>query len=136
MRKFTVSLLSAAALVLSSCAILPDNRYDGTWLLTSATDAQGMWLDDVVGATLITIDDGHISGQICNTWGGDIAISNSTVVISSVSSTEMWCDKPDGIMERETRFLTDISLVTSIELVDGRLRLSGGPVTLDFVTGD
>jgi hypothetical protein len=48
----------------------------------------------------------------------------------------MWCDKPDGIMERETRFLTDISLVPSIDLADGRLRLSGGAVTVDFVTGD
>ena len=84
----------------------------------------------------LPIYDGHISGQICNTWGGDIAITNSTVVISSVASTEMWCDKPDGIMERETRFLTDISLVPSIDLADGRLRLSGGAVTVDFVTGD
>jgi heat shock protein HslJ len=136
MRKFTVSLFTAAALVLSGCAILPDDRYDGTWLLTSATDAQGVWLDDVVGATEITIDDGHISGQICNTWGGEIAITDSSVAINSLASTEMWCSTPDGIMDHETRFLSDLLLITSIELVDGRLRLSGGPVTLDFVTGD
>lgn len=135
MRKFTVSLFTAAALVLSGCAILPDHTYDGTWLLTSATDAQGSWLDDVAGATLITIDDGQISGQICNTWGGGIAITGSSVAISSLVSTEMWCSKPDGITDHETRFLSGLQLITSIELVDGRLRLSGGPVTLDLVTG-
>jgi heat shock protein HslJ len=86
----------------------------------------------VAGATLVTIDDGQISGQICNTWGGDIAITESTVVVSSVHSTEMWCSEPAGIMDHETRFLGDISLVTTIEIVDGFLRLSGGGVDLKF----
>ena len=136
MRKIGIGLVAAATIVLAGCAILPDERFDGNWLLTSATDAQGVWLDGVAGATLVTIDDGQISGQICNTWGGDIAITESTVVVSSVHSTEMWCSEPAGIMDRETRFLNDLALVTSIELVDGRLRLTGGAVTLDFVAGD
>ena len=46
----------------------------------------------------------------------------------------MACDKPDGIMDLEMRFLDDLSLVTSIELVDGTLHLSGGPVDLEFVS--
>ena len=52
--------------------------------------------------------------------------------MSSVHSTEMWCTEPDGIMDHETRFLNNISLVTTIEIVDGFLRLSGGGVDLKF----
>jgi len=133
MRKIVVSLIASAALVLSGCANPPIESFEGNWLLTSATDAQGTWVDGAAGATLVTIEDDHISGQICNNWGGDIAITGSTVVVSSLYSTKMACDKPDGIMDIEMRFLNDLSLVTSIELVDGRLRLSGDGVALEFV---
>jgi hypothetical protein len=36
-------------------------------------------------------------------------------------------------MDRETRFLNDLAAVTTIELVDGFLRLSGDGVELTFV---
>jgi heat shock protein HslJ len=133
MRKITVSLIASAALVLSGCVNPPIESFEGNWLLTSATDAQGTWVDGAAGTTLVTIEDGHISGQICNNWGGDIAITGSTVVVSSLYSTKMACDKTDGIMDREMRFLNDLSLVTSIELVNGQLRLSGDGIELEFV---
>ncbi len=136
MRKIVVSLIASAALVLSGCANPPIESFDGNWLLTSATDAQGTWVDGAAGATLVTIEDDHISGQICNNWGGDIEITGSTVVVSSLYSTKMACDKPGGIMDREMRFLDDLSLVTSIELVDGQLRLTGDAVTLDFAASE
>jgi heat shock protein HslJ len=139
MRKIVVSLIASAALVLSGCANPPIESFEGNWLLTSATDAQGTWVDGADGAdgaTLVTIEDDHISGQICNNWGGDIAITGSTVVVSSLYSTKMACDKTDGIMDLEMRFLDDLSLVTSIELFDGQLRLTGDAVTLEFVAGE
>ena len=136
MRKIVLSVIASAALVLSGCANPPIESFEGNWLLTSATDAQGTWVDGAAGATLVTIEDDHISGQICNNWGGDIAITGSTVVVSSLYSTKMACNKPDGIMDLEMRFLDDLSLVTSIELVDGQLRLTGDAVTLEFVQGD
>jgi heat shock protein HslJ len=134
MRKIVVSLIASAALVLTGCTNPPVQSFDGKWLLTSATDAQGTWADGVAGATFVTIEDDHISGQICNNWGGNIVITGSTVDLSSLYSTKMACDKPDGIMNVEMRFLDDLSLVTSIELVDGTLHLSGGPVDLEFVS--
>ena len=136
MRKIVVSVIASAALFLAGCTNPPVQSFDGNWLLTSATDAQGTWVDGAAGATLVTIEDDHISGQICNNWGGDIEITGSTVVVSSLYSTKMACDKPGGIMDREMRFLDDLSLVTSIELVDGQLRLTGDAVTLEFVAGD
>ena len=134
MRKIVVSVIASAALFLAGCTNPPVQSFDGKWLLTSATDAQGTWADGVAGATFVTIEDDHISGQICNNWGGNIVITGSTVDLSSLYSTKMACDKPDGIMDVEMRFLDDLSLVTSIELVDGTLHLSGGPVDLEFVS--
>jgi heat shock protein HslJ len=111
----------------------PSVQYDWDWLLASGTDNQGAWVDGDEGAIRLTINDGQVSGQICNSWSGDIDINGSSVAMTSLFSTKMACDKPDGIMDRETRFLNDLALVTSIELVDGRLRLSGEGVELEFV---
>lgn len=141
MLKIPIGLVLIASLgFVSGCAApaplptpTPSVRYDWDWLLASGTDNQGAWVDGDEGALRLSIKDGQISGQICNNWGGDITITGSTVVVSSLFSTKMACDKPDGIMDRETRFLNDLALVTSIELVDGRLRLSGEGVELEFV---
>jgi heat shock protein HslJ len=136
MHKIIMGLLAATALVLAGCTSLPAESFDGNWSLTSATDAQGTLVDGVDGGTLVTIDGDEISGQICNNWGGNIAIDGSSVVISSVYSTKMACNKPDGIMDFEMRFLNDLSLITSIELVNGGLRLTSDAVTLDFAASE
>jgi heat shock protein HslJ len=136
MRKIIVGLVTAADLVLSGCAILPDDRYDSNWILTYGKNSQGTFVNGAEGAIRMTINAGQISGHICNSWGGDISITNTSVLVSGIYSTEMWCTEPEGIMDRETRFLNDLSRVTSVEIVDGTLHLSGGPVTLDFVAGD
>ena len=141
MRKILIGLVLAASMgLVSGCAVptptptpIPSVQYDWDWLLASGIDNQGAWVDGDEGAIRLTINDGQVSGQICNSWGGDIDINGSSVAMTSLFSTKMACDKPDGIMERETRFLDDLALVTSIELVDGRLRLSGEGVELEFV---
>jgi heat shock protein HslJ len=141
MRKILIGLVLAASMgLVSGCAVptptptpIPSEQYDWDWLLASGTDNQGAWVDGDEGAIRLTINDGQVSGQICNSWGGDIDINGSSVAMTSLFSTKMACDKPDGIMDRETRFLNDLALVTSIELVDGRLRLSGEGVELEFV---
>ena len=111
----------------------PSTQFDWDWLLASGTDSEGTWVEGDEGSIRLTIDDGKVSGQICNSWGGDIDITGSAVEITSLYATEMWCESPDGIMDRETRFLNDLAAVTTIELVDGFLRLSGGGVDLTFV---
>ncbi len=141
MRKIRIGLVLVASLgFVSGCAApaplptpTPSVQYDWDWLLASGTDSQGEWVDGDEGAIRLTINDGQVSGQICNSWGGDIAIDGSSVAITDLYSTEMFCTEPEGIMDRETRFLNNISLVTTIELVDGRLRLSGGGVEFEFV---
>ena len=144
MRKIFISLVLAASLaIVSGCAApaplptpTPSVQFDVDWFLSSGTDSQGAWVDGGEGAIRVSIKDGQVSGQICNNWGGDIVISGSDVEVSSIYSTKMHCTEPKGIMDREMRFLNDLSLVTSIELVDGQLRLTGDAVTLEFVQGD
>jgi heat shock protein HslJ len=126
--------------LVSGCAVptptptpISSEQYNKNWVLVSGTDDQGYWVKGSEGATRLTIDDGQVSGQMCNSWGGDIAIDGSSVAITAVYSTEMFCTEPEGIMDRETRFLNDISLVTTIELIDGFLLLSGGGVDLKFM---
>ena len=133
MRKITVSLIASATLVLTGCSNPPSQTYESDWLLSSGTDSQGEWVEGSEGAVRLTINDGQVSGQICNSWGGDIDINGPSVAMTSLFSTKMYCTEPAGIMDRETRFLSDLSLVTTIELVDGRLRLSGGGVELEFI---
>lgn len=133
MRKTVVGAIAVIAVMLSGCTNSPTTTFDYDWLLSSGTDSQGTWVQGDEGAIRLTIDEGQVSGQICNSWGGDIDINGSSVTITSLYSTEMWCESPDGIMDRETRFLDDLSRVTTIKLVDGFLRLSGGGVDLEFV---
>jgi heat shock protein HslJ len=141
MRKIVIGLVLVASMgLVSGCALptpaptaIPSEQLNRNWVLASGTDGQGYWVKGSEGATRLTIDNGQVSGQICNSWGGDIVIEGSSVEITSIFSTEMFCTEPDGIMDREKRFLNDISLVTTIELVDGYLLLSGGGVEFKFV---
>ena len=128
-------LAVGVALALTGCATAPVTTFDDDWFVASGSDAQGEWVEGDEGAVRVTIDDGHISGQICNSWGGDITINGSRLTIESLMSTEMYCTEPEGIMERETRFLADLALVTTIELIDGQLRLSGNGVEFELVGG-
>jgi heat shock protein HslJ len=142
MRKILIGLVLSASLgLVSGCAVptptptsIPSEQLNKNWVLVSGTDGQGYWVKGSEGATRLTIDNGQVSGQICNSWGGDIAIEGSSMAITSLHSTEMFCTEPEGIMDRETRFLNDISLVTTIQIVDGFLLLSGGGVDLKFMS--
>jgi heat shock protein HslJ len=141
MRKILIGVvLAASAGLLSGCVALtptptpiPSEQLNMNWVLVSGTDGEGAWVKGSEGATRLTIDNGQVSGQICNSWGGDIVIEGSSVAITSIFSTEMFCTEPEGIMDRERRFLNDLSLVTTVEIVDGFLLLSGGGVDLKFV---
>lgn len=128
MRIGFLSLTVGVALALSGCATAPVTTFDNEWFVISGSDPQGEWVQGEEGWVRVSIEDGQISGQICNSWGGDISITGSRVVITSLMSTEMYCTEPEGIMDREARFLADLALVTTIELVDGVLRLSGDGV--------
>ena len=113
----------------------PTMLLEHDWLLSSGTDSLGNWVQGDEGAIRMTIADNKVNGQICNSWGGDIAIDGSSITFGPLFSTKMACTSPDGIMDRESRFLNDLALVTTIEIVEGKLHLSGGGVDLEFGDG-
>ena len=134
-----VSTAIAVLTALSGCVTpaptpvpTPTMSLENDWLLYSGTDSLGDLVQGDEGAIRMTIADNKINGQICNSWGGDIAVDGSRITFGPLYSTEMYCETPKGIMDRESRFLSDLALVTTIELVDGKLHLSGGGVDLEF----
>jgi heat shock protein HslJ len=129
----------AVLIALSGCATTeptpipsPTMSLEQDWLLYSGSDSLGDLKQGDEGAIRMTIAGNKVTGQICNSWGGGIAIDGSSIAFGPLYSTEMYCETPDGIMDRESRFLTDLALVTTIELVDGKLHLSGDGVDLEF----
>jgi heat shock protein HslJ len=129
----------AVLIALSGCATTeptpipsPTMSLEQDWLLYSGSDSLGDLKQGDEGAIRMTIAGNKVTGQICNSWGGDLAIDGSSITFGPLYSTEMYCETPDGIMDRESRFLTDLALVTTIELVDGKLHLSGDGVDLEF----
>ena len=133
---FAVAVVASIGFVSGCAAPSPtpsaSPSFDADWVLATASDSLGN-LDLTGDAIRLTIQDGQVSGQICNSWGGDITVDGSSVVIGPLAATEMYCTEPSGIMDRETRVLSDLPLVTRIELVDGGLHLSGGGVDMTFV---
>lgn len=123
-----VSLLGVFAL--GGCAILaPHPDVDGDWIVVSASDADGQ-LNLMSESLRVTIDDGLISGQVCNSWGGEIAITGSSVEIGLLAATEMYCTEPEGIMDVESRLFAGLDAVTTIEMRGDELLFTGNGVEL------
>jgi len=85
---------------------------DTKWFLRSYGE-QGN-LKDIIEGTEITAtfnsSESQISGSAgCNIFGARYQITDSTLSISEVISTEMACTSPAGIMEQENEFLTLLS---------------------------
>jgi heat shock protein HslJ len=134
MRPISVSCL-AITLVLTAClgSDFADSL-EGSWTLTSGTfDGDPLILQEAHPVTM-TLDDGQISGTAaCNGYGGQYRVSGSDFEIpQGLAVTEMACS-PQGMMETERRFLDALLATNTVALEDGRLRLSGHGVELEFV---
>jgi len=81
--------------------------------------------------TLSFSGDDQASGNAgCNGWGGSCSIArNGTISFSEIIHTEMYCVEP-GIMEQEQFFLDALLAAERYEVVDGRLRITGGDTML------
>ena len=67
----------------------------------------------------------------CNSYSGGLTIEGSSFSVGMPVSTEMAC--AEDIMRQEQAFFTALSAVTTFELSNGRLLLSGGGQRLVFV---
>lgn len=123
----------AATLALAGCApVASTAELRGEWVLTAGTDSVGA-LDAAITDVTLVIDADGVSGRVCNSFGGSLLGSPANLRVESLFSTEMYCMTPDGIMELEQRFLSDLGSVTSATIDGEMLVLTGSGITLEFV---
>jgi heat shock protein HslJ len=126
----------AAIVLLAGCALLPGAMaaaLNGEWLL-QAGDNQGQAIPIVAGTRITLKIDGTQAGggSGCNTYGGTIQISGTTIKIRALSMTEMAC-LDDRVMASEAAYLTALPRVTTAARDGDSLVLTGPQVELRFV---
>jgi heat shock protein HslJ len=133
-RRRVRSALLVSAFVLAGCgptpAATPVLQLQGVGWRAIEVDGQ----PTIPGSQpTITFNDGHISGSGgCNTFSGDVAISDGTVDVGELRATLLTCDGPAGDAEVVfMRALVSASTVSPGEggqlLLDG----SGGLIRLE-----
>ena len=113
-------------LALVGCASPDDSSIEGSWILTSATDATGSLTLDPTHP--VTLEVGEHTGGIaaCNSYGATYEGGRFT----KISQTEMGC-KPASVMEIESRYLAALAATTAVEAGTG-LTLTGPGIELTF----
>ena len=106
-----------------------------SWVAQQLTDDTGGRV--VLAGSEPTIefsDDGHaVTGSTgCNTYSGDVMISEGTISVERVSATERACSPPQ-VMEQESVFLTVLTSANTLAVVGGVLELSGAGGSVLFV---
>jgi heat shock protein HslJ len=76
--------------------------------------------------TLLFQEDGNLSGVAgCNQYSAAYKIQNPSLMIGEISSTEMYCSEPPGIMELESRYLELLQQSQTVQLSGSQLTLFG-----------
>lgn len=109
------------------------------WTLDSFHTADAV--SSVIFGTTITAvfsDDGRVAGSAgCNRYFAQYNITGTSLSISGIGSTKMYCTTP-GVMQQETTYLASLDLVKTFTIQGNRLTVSdakGIPV-LSFVKSD
>jgi heat shock protein HslJ len=122
------------AFLLSGCSLLSHGAsasLDGQWQLQAGTN-QGQPVPIVAGSRItLNVDGTKVGGSAaCNTYGGTIQVTGSSVTISALSMTEMACQ--DDLMASEAAYLAALPRVTTVALNGNTLVLSGPEAELRY----
>ena len=129
-----LALIAVVALGLTACL---GNDFaasiEGSWTLETGTwDGQPI---PTVASHPITIEfEGDELGgtAACNSYGGHWQTNEGTFQITELASTEMAC-MPSAVMDSETAYLTALTNVETVEVVDGDLVMTGSRTEMTFV---
>jgi heat shock protein HslJ len=121
--------------LLSGCSLLSHGAsasVDGQWQLQAGTN-QGQPVPIVAGSRItLNIDGTQVGGSAaCNSYGGTIQVSGSSVTISALSMTEMACQ--EDLMASEAAYLAALPRVTTAARNGNSLVLSGPEVELRYM---
>ena len=122
-------------LLLSGCSLLSGGgttTLDGEWLLQAGTN-QGVAIPIVGGSTVTLKVDGTRAGgsAACNSYGGKIEVSGSSIAIGELIQTEMAC-LDNRLMALESAYLAALPRVTTAARKGNGLLLTGPQVELRF----
>jgi heat shock protein HslJ len=122
-------------LLLSGCSLLSGGgatSLDGEWLLQAGTN-QGVAIPIVAGSRVtLKVDGTQVGGSAaCNSYGGTIQVSGSSIVISALAQTEMAC-VDNRLMTLESAYLAALPRTTTVARSGNSLLLTGPQVELRF----
>jgi heat shock protein HslJ len=127
--------LATATVLLAGCSLLPGGTsasLDGKWQLQTGTN-QGQQVPVVPGSQVTLVLNGTQAGgtAACNSFGGKIQASGTSISISELLQTEMAC-LDDRLMASEAAYLAALPRVTTAVRSGNSLVLSGPQVELRF----
>lgn len=111
---------------------VPDKPLEGTeWKLT--TIVEGETASSIVGdrAVTLTIADGKLHAQACNTLNGDIVVDGQSVTVGPLMSTRMACPSEEETVQ-EGKLLSYLEGAKSYAISGTTLTLTAGSDQLVF----
>ena len=108
-----LQLLNKRAKVTLTFLPLTDRPLHSTqWVLSAYANQDGMLVPALTGVQVTAeIDDAVIKGSAgCNTYSADLLLKEKSIRITPPVITRKTCAEPEGIMEQENQFLTDLRL--------------------------
>jgi heat shock protein HslJ len=118
--------LAVAALALAGCAASSVDGAGPGWTAQALLGSHWVDADPPKGPLRVSLDigaDASISGSAaCNRYMGRVDISGSTVRLTRIASTNMWC-VPEAVMDSETRFKQALDQTRSARHESGLLLL-------------
>jgi heat shock protein HslJ len=131
-----LSMAIVAGAVLAACGCS-----GATTLSDTSWELESLAGNDVPPGTTITLDfsEDQVSGSAgCNHYGGSYRADADSLSISDVFATEMWCMKPEGVMEQETAYFAALSGAAAYQIDGGKLQIFDevGTQTLVLVASD
>ncbi len=115
-----------------------DGLTSGRWILESYSSGG---LNSPLPGTEITARfgaDGSLSGSAgCNSYSGSFTAYDQTLRINPLSSSQVLCQSPEGIMEQEGEFLSLMQRASKMSISTGQLSIfdNAGNRILEFRSG-
>ena len=122
-------------LALTGCSIVSGGAtasLDGEWQLRDGTN-QGQPIPIVAGSRItLKIDGTHVGGTAaCNSYGGDVQVKGTSIIIGELFQTEMAC-LDDRLMASEAAFMAALPRATKVTRNGDNLTLTGPELELRF----
>lgn len=131
-----LSLILVPGLIACSTGAREGVLEDKVWVLESygnAGNLKNMLTDTEITAEFISAE-GTVRGSAgCNSYFGSYELKGNQLSIPGpIGATEMYCMKPEGVMDQEQEYLSVLQIAESYEFDDEKLQINCGSQILIF----